>query len=170
MIEEKIWISKKIKAVKVHQRRAPRDCYGELLQMDGSYHDWFEERAPECCLIVLVDDATSRIMWLQFVKWESCSSYFRAIKNYIKKFGKPMSIYTDRHAVFETTRKTDKNYKDTQFHRAVSTLGIKLIMAYSPQAQGRVERLNGVLQDRLVKEMRLARISSMEEGNAFLHS
>jgi len=170
MIEEKIWISKKLKAAKVHQRRAPRDCYGELLQMDGSYHDWFEGRAPECCLIVLVDDATSRIMWLQFVKWESCNSYFRAIKNYIKKFGKPMSIYTDRHAVFETTRKTDKNYKDTQFHRAVSTLGIKLIMAYSPQAKGRVERLNGVLQDRLVKEMRLARISSMEEGNAFLHS
>ena len=81
-----------------------------------------------------------------------------------------MSIYTDRLAVFETTRKTDKKYKDTQFHRAVSMLGIKLIMAHSPQAKGRVERLNGILQDRLVKEMRLARISSIEEGNAFLHS
>ena len=170
MIENKIWISRKVKPVKVHQRRAPRECYGELEQADGSYHDWFEGRAPECCLIVVIDDATSRLMWLQFVKWESCFSYFRAIKGYIKKYGKPLSFYTDRLAVFETTRKTDKNYKDTQFHRALSKLGIKLILAGSPQAKGRVERVNGTLQDRLIKEMRLAGISSMEEGNAFLPS
>ena len=170
MVENNIWISKTVKAKKVHQRRAPRECYGELIQMDGSYHDWFEGRSPECCLIVLVDDATSRIMWLQFVKWESCFAYFHALKKYIKRYGKPLSIYTDRLAVFETTRKTEKSYKDTQFHRALSSLGIKLILANSPQAKGRVERLNGVLQDRLVKEVRLARISSMEEGNAFLHS
>jgi len=170
MVENNIWISKKVKAKKVHQRRAPRECYGELIQMDGSYHDWFEGRAPECCLIVLIDDATSKIMWLQFVKWESCFAYFRALKKYIKRYGKPLSIYTDRLAVFETTRKTEKNYKDTQFHRAVSSLGIKLILANSPQAKGRVERVNGTLQDRLIKEMRLAHISSMEEGNAFLQS
>lgn len=170
MIENKIWKPKKVKAEKVHQRRAPRECYGELVQMDGSYHDWFEGRAPECCLIVVIDDATSRLMWLQFVKWESCFGYFQTIKKYIKKHGKPMSIYTDRLAVFETTRKTDKNYKDTQVHRALSTLGIELILARSPQAKGRVERVNGTLQDRLIKEMRLAHISSMEEGNAFLPS
>jgi len=168
MVENAIWSSRKRKQIKVHQRRDPRDCWGELLQMDGSYHDWFEQRAPECCLIVLIDDATSRIMWLQFVHWESCFGYFKAIEVYIKKYGKPLSIYTDRLAVFETTRKTEKNYKNTQFHRAVSSLGINLILANSPQAKGRVERVNETLQDRLVKEMRLARISSMEEGNAFL--
>jgi len=170
MLENNIWISKKVKAKKVHQRRAPRESYGELIKMDGSYHDWFEGRAPECCLIVLIDDATSRIMWLQFVKWESCFAYFHALKKYIKRYGKPLSIYTDRLAVFETTRKTEKNYKDTQFHRAVTSLGIKLILANSPQGKGRVERVNGTLQDRLIKEMRLAHISSMEEGNAFLQS
>lgn len=168
MIESKIWKKRKSKQTKIYQRRPPRDCIGELLQMDGSYHDWFEGRAPECCLIVLIDDATSRIMWMQFVKWESCFGYFNAIKAYIKKYGKPLSVYTDRLAVFETTRKTEKNYKDTQFHRAMSSLGINLILANSPQAKGRVERVNETLQDRLVKEMRLARISSMEEGNAFL--
>lgn len=168
MIENSIWKSRKSKNIKIHQRREPRDCIGELLQMDGSYHDWFEGRAPECCLIVLIDDATSRIMWLQFVKWESCFSYFNAIKIYLKKYGKPLSIYTDRLAVFETTRKTGKSYKDTQFNRALTSLGINLILANSPQAKGRVERVNETLQDRLVKEMRLARISSMEEGNAFL--
>jgi hypothetical protein len=168
MIESKIWKSRRFKQTKIHQRREPRDCIGELLQMDGSYHDWFEGRSPECCLIVLIDDATSRIMWMQFVKWESCFGYFNAIKAYIKKYGKPLSVYTDRLAVFETTRKTEKNYKDTQFHRALSSLGINLILANSPQAKGRVERVNETLQDRLVKEMRLARISTMEEGNAFL--
>ena len=168
MIENSIWKSRRIKHSKIHQRREPRDCIGELLQMDGSYHDWFEGRAPECCLIVLIDDATSRIMWLQFVKWESCFSYFNAINAYIKKYGKPLSIYTDRLAVFETTRKSEKSYKDTQFNRAVTSLGINLILANSPQAKGRVERVNETLQDRLIKEMRLAHISSMEEGNAFL--
>jgi transposase len=171
MIENKIWVPRKAKTInKIHQRRQPRQCYGELIQMDGSYHDWFEGRAPECCLIVVIDDATSRLMWLQFVEWESCFSYFQAIKEYIKNYGKPMSVYTDRLAVFETTRKTDKNYKDTQVHRALSMLGIELILARSPQAKGRVERVNGTLQDRLIKEMRLAHISSMEEGNAFLPS
>jgi transposase len=170
MIESGIWKSRKLKQTKNYQRRAPRDCIGELLQIDGSYHDWFEGRCPECCLLVLIDDATSRLMWMQFVKWESCFGYFNAIKAYIKKYGKPLSIYTDRLAVFETTRKTEKNYKDTQFHRAMSSLGINLILANSPQAKGRVERVNETLQDRLVKEMRLARISTMEEGNAFLPS
>lgn len=170
MLESTIWTPKNRKRIKVHQRRAPRDCWGELLQMDGSYHDWFEGRAPACCLIVLIDDATSQIMWLQFVKWESCFGYFKAIEVYIKKYGRPLSLYTDRLAVFETTRKSDKNYKDTQFHRAMSSLGIHLILANSAQAKGCVERVNETLQDRLIKEMRLARISSMEEGNAFLPS
>jgi transposase len=170
MIAKAIWDARKSKMPKVHQRRDPRESLGELLQMDGSYHDWFEGRAPKCCLIVLIDDATSSIMWMRFVEWESCLGYFKALASYIKKYGKPLSVYTDRLAVFETTRKNDKSYKDTQVHRALSSLGIKLILANSPQAKGRVERVNETLQDRLVKEMRLARISSMEEGNAFLPS
>jgi transposase len=168
MIEHAIWEPNEWKVPQVHKSRERRACFGELVQMDGSYHDWFEGRAPECCLLVLIDDATSRLLWLQFVNWESSFNYFDVIKKYIKKFGIPLSIYTDRHAVFETTRNTEKNYKDTQFHRAMEELGIKLILAGSPQAKGRVERVNGILQDRLIKEMRLAGISSWEEGNSFL--
>jgi len=87
MVENNIWISKKVKAKKVHQIRAPRERYGELIQMDSSYHDWFEGRAPECCLIVLIDDATSKIMWLQFVKWESCLLIFVHLIGDSKKVG-----------------------------------------------------------------------------------
>ena len=168
MLENEIWKPRKSKQVKIHQRREPKEYFGEMLQMDGSYHDWFEGRAPNCCLIVIIDDATSRLMMLQFVPWETTFAYFKAIKDCIKKYGKPLSVYTDRLAVFETTRKNEINYKETQFHRAMSSLGVKLILARSPQAKGRVERANETLQDRLVKEMRLAHISSIEEGNAFL--
>jgi hypothetical protein len=170
MIANKIWQSKKWKAVNIHKLRERRACYGALIQMDGSYHDWFEGRLPKCCLLVLIDDATSRLLWLEFVLWESCWDYFRVLKKYFKTEGRPNELYTDRHAIFETTRKTERDYKDTQFHRAMTELGIKLILALSPQAKGRVERANGILQDRLVKEMRLAGISTLEAANAFLPS
>ncbi len=168
MIEDKIWQPTRWKAQKVHKCRQRRECFGELIQMDGSYHDWFEGRAPKCCLLVLIDDATSQLTFLKFVEWESIFSYFQCLKEHLKLFGCPLSLYTDRHAIFETTRKTEKNYKDTQFHRAMKELGIELILALSPQAKGRVERVNGTLQDRLVKEMRLAGISSIEEANLFV--
>lgn len=168
MIEHKIWNSNERKAKKIHQRRLRRACLGELIQMDGSYHDWFEGRAPTCCLLVLIDDATGRLMGLKFVEWESTFGYFDMLKQYLKTHGLPLALYTDRLAVFETTRKTEKEYQDTQFHRAMKSLGIGLILAYSPQAKGRVERVNRTLQDRLIKEMRLAGISSIAEANAFL--
>ena len=168
MIENKIWEVKKWKVQNIHKRRARRDCIGELIQMDGSYHDWFEGRAPKCCLLVLIDDATSRLMLMEFIEWESSFGYFQILKRYLKMYGKPLSLYTDRLAVFETTRKTEKNYKDTQFHRATQELGINLILALSPQAKGRVERANRTLQDRLIKEMRLAHISTIQEANTFL--
>lgn len=170
MIQYELWTPNEPKKASVHKRRDARDQFGELIQMDGSYHDWFEGRAPKCCLIVLIDDATSKLVWLQFVDWENCFSYFEVLNGYIKKYGIPLAIYTDRHAIFETSRATGIDYKDTQLHRALKTLGIKLILARTPQAKGRVERVNGVLQDRLVKEMRLAGISSLEEGNVFLPS
>jgi hypothetical protein len=168
MIANKIWQSKKWKAVNIHKLRERRECYGALIQMDGSYHDWFEGRLPKCCLLVLIDDATSRLLQLEFVPWESCWDYFRVLKKYFNTEGRPNELYTDRHAIFETTRKTKKNYKNTQFHRAMTELGIKVILALSPQAKGRVERANGILQDRLVKEMRLAGISTLKDANAFL--
>jgi transposase len=168
MIENKIWEAKKWKVQNIHKCRASRDCIGELIQMDGSYHDWFEGRAPKCCLLVLIDDATSRLMLMEFVEWESSFGYFQILKRYLKTYGRPLSLYTDRLAVFETTRKAEKNYRDTQFHRATKELGINLILALSPQAKGRVERANGTLQDRLVKEMRLAHISTIQEANTFL--
>jgi hypothetical protein len=167
MIEHIIWKPRKWKPQKIHKRRERRECFGELIQMDGSYHDWFEGRAPKCCLLVLIDDATSQLMLLKFVKHESVFSYFQCLREYLETIGRPLSLYTDRHAIFETTRKREKSYKETQFHRAMKDLGIELILALSPQAKGRVERVNGTLQDRLVKEMRLAGISSIEEGNLF---
>lgn len=168
MIRNNIWEPKKMKPPKIHRLRNRRECIGALAQMDGSYHDWFEGRGPECCLIVVIDDATSKLMMLKFVEWESTFAYFGVIKEYIKKFGRPLGLYTDRLAVFETTRNTDKDYRDTQFHRAMSELGIELILAHSAPAKGRVERANQTLQDRLVKEMRLLNISTMDAGNAYL--
>jgi transposase len=165
MIQQGIWLPNKKKAQKIHKLRQCRDCFGELVQLDGSYHDWFEGRFPKCCLLVLIDDATSQLLGLQFVPWESCWAYFNFLKAYLRTYGRPGGLYTDKHAIFETTRKTDLNYKDTQFHRAMEELGIKLILARTPQAKGRVERMNGTLQDRLIKEMRLAGISTMEEAN-----
>lgn len=170
MVNYNIWLPKRLTTEKVHKCRACRACFGELIQMDGSYHAWFEDRGPKCCLLVLIDDATSCLLALKFVPWESVFAYFDFLKGYLKVYGRPLSLYTDRHAIFETTRKNEKNYKDTQFNRATKELGIELILALSSQAKGRVERVNQTLQDRLVKEMRLANISTIEEGNAFLES
>src|SRR6185436_4649059 len=170
MIEQSIWIPRSCVDKKIYKMRDRRECYGELVQMDGSYHDWFEGRAPKCRLLVLIDDATSDILSLEFVPCESSLAYFSFMRKYLLDKGRPLSLYTDRHAVFETTRSTDKSYKKTQFNRAMEELGIELILAFSPQAKGRVERANGTLQDRLVKELRLAGISNMEDANDFLHS
>ena len=169
MIEEGLWEAKKKKEKKVHQRRARRSQEGELVQADGSYHDWFEGRAPKCCLIQFVDDATSKILHAKFCDWESKNNYFACLEGYLKKHGKPQGLYVDKHSVFRVTREELKKGEGvTAFHKALKTLGIKLICANSPQAKGRVERKNGVLQDRLIKEMRLRKISSLEEANRYL--
>lgn len=162
MIEIGVWKSKKRKQTHYYQRRARRSQKGELIQIDGSYHDWFEGRAPKCCLLVFVDDATGKIQEAQFVDHENTVDYMASMKSYIKKKGRPLAVYSDRHAIF----KGDKN--DSQFTRALRELDIELIYAYSPQAKGRVERAHGTLQDRLVKLMRLEGISTKEEANQFL--
>jgi len=168
MIEEGLWQEKRRKQARIHQRRERRACLGELVQIDGSPHDWFEGRAQRCCLLVFIDDATSKLMHLQFEQSESTEGYFRATQEYINKHGIPVAFYGDKSAIFRVNIEESNNIGRTQFERALKTLGIEMICAKSPQAKGRVERANGVLQDRLVKEMRLCGINNIEEANKFL--
>lgn len=169
MIKEGIWKAKKIKERKYHPRRTRRSRIGELEQIDGSYDYWFEDRADKCCLLVCVDDATSSLMHLRFCKTESTQDYLLFLREYIDKHGKPLSFYSDKHSVFRVNNK--KKYEgvfSTKFQNVLEKLDIELICAHSPQAKGRVERANGVLQDRLIKELRERGISSIEEANLFL--
>ena len=170
MIKAELWSKKKRRKLKLHQSRLRRSCKGELIQVDGSPHDWFEGRGAKCCLLGFIDDATSDIMHLQFVSSESTLSYFYAINEYLIKYGKPISFYTDRLSVFRVNNDKEGYRKPglTQVGRALKELGIELICANSPQAKGRIERLFLTLQDRLVKEFRLRNISTIEEANAYL--
>jgi transposase len=168
LILDGLWNAKKSKKARIHQSRLPRACFGELVQVDGSLHDWFEGRAPKCCLIVFIDDASRKIISLRFVESETIIGYMNCVKDHFENYGRPVAYYSDRHAIFITTRDEDGFYKDTQFKKALGALNIHLICARSPQAKGRVERCNQTLQGRLVKEMRLSQISSIEEANKFL--
>lgn len=145
---------------KYHQQRARRSRKGELIQIDGSYHDWFEGRGDKCCLLVAIDDATSEIMELEFVNHETTAGYMNLMSRYLRRHGQPLAFYSDQLNALKRG--------SSQVYRALSQLGIGLINANSPQAKGRVERVNGTLQDRLIKLMRLEGISTMEEGNEFL--
>ena len=167
LIAQRLWKPKREKTKTVHQRRERRPCFGELIQIDGSPHDWFEGRGPKCCLIVFIDDATSKILYLRFEAQETTQAYFRGTLFVIQTYGLPMSFYSDKHGIFRVNQ-TDDPEAQTQFGRACETLGIELINAHSPQAKGRVERSNRTFQDRLVKELRLANISTMEAANEFL--
>lgn len=157
---------KKDKARPLRQRRPRR---GELAQIDGSYHAWLEDRAEKACLLLFVDDATSEILAAKFVDHESFWSYAALCKHYFRQHGLPEAFYTDRFSVFRVNQtNVTTTAAQTMFEQAVSELGIELICASSPQAKGRVERANQTLQDRLVKEMRLAGISDYHQANAFL--
>jgi transposase len=170
MTEAGLWQAKARKTAHIHQIRERRPRFGELVQIDGSPHDWFEGRAEKCCLLVFIDDATSQIITARFEKSETTLGYMRCVQTHIQTHGCPISYYSDRHSIFKTTRNACivGRFEDTQFHRALKQLGIGLICAHSPQAKGRVEMANQTLQDRLVKEMRLRGISSIEEGNVYL--
>jgi hypothetical protein len=169
MMAAGLWKDRRQRMRPVHQPRHRRDCVGELIQIDGSHHWWFERRGPQCTLLVYIDDATSRLMHLQFVETESTFDYFEATRAYLERYGKPIAFYSDKHAVFRVNKK-DATGGDgmTQFGRALHALNIDIICANSSQAKGRVERANGTLQDRLVKEMRLRGIDTVTAGNAFL--
>jgi Winged helix-turn helix len=187
MIEDGFWLDRRRRMPSVHQPRNRRERTGELIQIDGSKHWWFENRGAECTLIVYIDDATSRLLHAAFVPSESTLDYLRETRTYVTRFGRPIAFYSDKHAVFRVNKR-DASGGDgmTQFGRALHELNIDIICANSPAAKGevregpnraerdrvpsggRVERSFGTLQDRLVKEMRLAGISTIEAANAFL--
>jgi hypothetical protein len=168
MIEARLWRDRKQRK-QVHQPRPQRECVGELVQVDGSEHWWFEDRGPQCTLLVFVDDATSRLMHLQFVESESTFAYFHAARAYLEAWGKPVAFYSDKHGVFRVNHPGALGGDGmTQFGRALHALNIDIICANSSPAKGRVERANKTLQDRLVKELRLAGAATLAEGNAVL--
>jgi len=169
MIVEELWKPRKVKKVVAHQLRERRACVGELVQIDGSPHDWFEGRAEACVLLVFIDDASGKLLQLFFVESESFFSYCTAADGYFRQHGKPVAFYSDKHGIFRVnTPSVGQGDSLTQFGRAMQELDIQIICANTPQAKGRVERVNQTLQDRLVKEMRLLGIASMAEGNAYL--
>jgi hypothetical protein len=169
MIADGLWQDRRHRLPSPHQPRRRRDCLGELVQIDGSEHAWFEDRGPPCTLLAFVDDATSRLMQLRFATSESAFDYFRATRAYLEAHGKPVAFYSDKHGIFRVNSKEAAGGDGvTQFGRALLALNIDIICANSPQAKGRIERAFGTLQDRMVKELRLAGVSSMATANAWL--
>ncbi len=169
MISDALWSPKSKKHKRVHQMREPRPQVGEMVQIDGSPHDWFEGRAAKCTLIVFIDDATSRLAELRFFPSETTEAYMSCLRSYLERYGRPAVLYSDKHGVFRVNQEDAESGEQlSQFGRALKTLDIEGIQANTPQAKGRVERANKTLQDRLIKEMRLAGISGIEAGNAFL--
>ncbi len=171
MSEAGLWIPRALRSPKIYQPRNRRYCVGELVQIDGSDHRWFEDRGSACTLLVYIDDATSRLMYLHFTYSESTFSYYEATRRYIELHGKPQTFYSDKASVFRCNQKSATGGDShTQFGRAMYELNIESICANSSQAKGRVERANLTLQDRLVKEMRLEGISDMAAANAWAPS
>lgn len=170
MIGEELWKSKIKNKKEYHSWRQRKACYGEMEQFDGSYHYWFEDRGPYCCLLASIDDATSIPTKAEFAKDEGVFPVFGFWKEYLKENGKPYSIYVDKFSTYKMSQKVAQENHDTltQFQRAMEELHIEAISAHSPQAKGRIERLFNTFQDRLIKELRLANISTIEQGNKFL--
>lgn len=168
MIQNGVWEANVKKSPVIHQQRPRRAQFGELVQIDGSPHAWFEERRSPCDLIVFIDDATGQTFGL-FAESETTVAYMKVAWQYFLKYGRPLAFYSDKHGIFRVNKPgCTKRECVTQFGRAVKELGIESICANSPQAKGRVERGNQTHQDRLVKELRLADISTIEEANRFL--
>lgn len=167
MIADGLWQAKARRKARIHQSRPRRPCRGELVQIDGSPHDWFEGRGPYCTLLVFIDDATSELMALRFFPAETTEGYMAVLREYLDRHGRPAALYSDRHSIFRVNH-PEHDGELTQFSRALKTLDIEPIHANTPQAKGRVERANQTLQDRLVKELRLRGINDMQAANAFL--
>jgi hypothetical protein len=175
MIDENLWKARKKSELRKYAWRERFDNYGEVEQFDGSYHNWFEGRNEaevgiEQCLLVAVDDATGKLTQVKFESHEGVIPVFRFWKEYFKNYGTPMAIYLDKFSTYKVNHKNAVDNKDmmTQFERAMKELSVRVIHANTPQAKGRVEKMNGTLQRRLVKEMRLAKINAIAEANLFL--
>jgi len=173
MVQAGLWESKK-QRVKHRAWRERRACLGELVQLDGSDHAWFEGRGPRCALLIYIDDATSRILHGEFIPVENTLNLFKTTRTYLKRHGRPIAFYVDKDSIYKINRQAsiEEELRDeqplTQFTRAMEELGVEIIAASSPQAKGRVERGFKTHQDRLVKELRLAGISTMKTANEFL--
>lgn len=177
MMRAKLWRGKKAKVKQVHVWRPRRSRCGELVQWDTSEHDWLEGRGEKLYLIAMIDDATSRL-FARFVRSDSTEENMRLLWDYLEKFGRPLTFYTDKASLFQTTEKRKRDEpgvdKDpvemppTQIGRALRELGITWIPAHSPQAKGRVERNFATAQDRLVKGMRVAGVTTLEQANEYL--
>ena len=169
MIDDGLWVPRSQRPRRAHQPRHRRSCLGELVQIDGCEHAWFEDRGPTCTLLVYVDDATSRLQELRFAASESAFDYFASTRAYLERYGKPVAFYSDKASIFRVVASEARRTAGiTQFGRALSELNIDILCANTPQAKGRVERAHLTLQDRLVKELRLRGISTPEAGNAYL--
>src|SRR5512139_694305 len=142
MMEDGIWVSRSKRARRSYPPRVRRACLGELVQIDGCEHAWFEDRGPPCTLLVYVDDATSRLMELRFAESESTFDYFAATRRYLERHGKPVPFYSDRHSIFHVHARDKARTGPglSQFGRALSDLNIDIVCANTPQAKGRVER------------------------------
>lgn len=168
-----LWSPRGRRLKAVHVWRPRRSAFGELLMMDSSPYRWLEERGPACHLIALIDDASSRV-WGRLVEHDSTEENLRTLGGWLERYGRPLALYTDKNSLFVTSRPVQWQEQlrgqpaRTQFGRALHELGIEWIAAHSPQAKGRIERLFGTLQDRLVKEMRLQQIATLEAANRFL--
>lgn len=169
-----LWQVRRKRGRQVHVWRERRAAFGELVMMDSSPFRWLEERGPKLHLMALIDDATSRF-WGRLAERETTLEHLGALRDWLQRWGRPLALYTDKHSIFQTTRPVQwaeqlegERTARTEFGRALRELGIGWIPAHSPQAKGRIERLFGTLQDRLVKEMRLAGVSTVEEANGFL--
>ncbi len=170
MITDGLWCPGDRKHNKDHEvtcERRPR--VGELVHIDGSSHDWFEGRAPECSLIAFIDDATSQMLDLQFHPSETMQAYMEGLRRYMARHGRPVALYSDRHSLFASGQKsTESGDRITRLGRALKILNIEGIAANSAQTKGHIGCASQILRNSLVEEMRLADISGMEEGNAFL--
>ena len=168
-----LWRSRRQRRPAVHVWRERRSAFGELVMMDSSPYRWLERRGPPVQLIALIDDATSRV-WGRFAAQDSTEENLRTLAGWLRRWGRPRALYTDKNSLFRTTRSARLDEQlggqpaRTQIGRALQELGIEWIPAHSPQAKGRIERLFGTLQDRLVKEMRLAGVHTVEQANRFL--
>jgi transposase len=173
MTQAALWRPHHQRVKKIYVWRERKASFGELVMQDSSPFRWFEDRAPACQLIALIDDATSKF-WARFTEHDTTEENLRTLGGWLRRYGRPVAQYTDKNSIFRTTRRADIREQlqgegaRSQFGRALQELGIEWIAAHSPQAKGRIERLFETLQDRLVKEMRLAGIATIEAANHFL--